>query len=108
MLLDSKRQRMGAALSLQLKDRRRVLENRQQRMSRAVSDGLKKQHTRLAKLAGGLDAMSPLKVLARGYAVARKDGNLISRLDQAEVGDNIAVTVTDGSLHCTVYGKESS
>ena len=50
--------------------------------------------------------MSPLKVLARGYAVARNETGIISSVEQAAIGDEISVLVTDGALRCRVEGKE--
>lgn len=52
-----------------------------------------------------LDALSPLKVLARGYAVAERNGRVISSIDKINLGDSISVTLTDGSLDCTVISK---
>lgn len=50
-----------------------------------------------------LDAMSPLKVLSRGYAmVQRTDGKLIRSIDDVAVGDNLHLTLGDGSLKVTV------
>lgn len=50
-----------------------------------------------------LDAMSPLKVLSRGYAMAqRTDGKLIRSIDDVAVGDNLHLTLGDGSLKVTV------
>lgn len=128
MLLDSRRQRMLSAFTMQVKDQRHALEGLQQRLAGAIPNqikdgrrlldsrvqrlqsgmdwGIKQRHMRLARLAGSLDAMSPLKVLARGYAVARKDGNLISSTEQVALGDPIDVTLMDGVLSCTVTGKE--
>jgi len=54
-----------------------------------------------------LDAMSPLKVLLRGYAVAKDGkGSLLRSAAQTEVGDKITVTLSDGSLLAEVTGKE--
>ena len=61
---------------------------------------------RLGRLAAGLDAMSPLKVLGRGYAIARKGENVVSSAAQAERGDRLDVLVSDGVLNCIVEEKE--
>lgn len=50
-----------------------------------------------------LDAMSPLKVLSRGYSMAqRADGKVIRSIDEVVVGDSIHLTLGDGSLQATV------
>jgi len=47
-----------------------------------------------------LDALSPLKVLARGYAVARDtDGQVIKRVAQLPSGKEFRLRVTDGEVN---------
>ncbi len=54
-----------------------------------------------------LDAMSPLKVLARGYAVAKDlKGNVLRAASQIEAGEQITVTLSEGSLLAEVKDKE--
>lgn len=61
---------------------------------------------RYVHLAASLDALSPLKVLSRGYAVAETSGGtVIRRLDDVELGEQIGVTVSDGVLKCTLEEK---
>ena len=60
------------------------------------------------RLAAALDALSPLKVLSRGYAIAEgEDGRLVRALADTETGRQIRVSVSDGSLKCTVNEKEA-
>ncbi len=54
------------------------------------------------QLAAKLDALSPLKVLGRGYAIAEKDGAAIRSADAVAPGDRISVKLTGGSLDCAV------
>jgi exodeoxyribonuclease VII large subunit len=51
-----------------------------------------------------LEALSPLAVLARGYAVVTRkdDGRVISRVAQAGLGEQIQVRVTDGEFEAEV------
>lgn len=53
-----------------------------------------------------LDALSPLKVMARGYSLVydEQGKRLIKSLDEVEPGDMIKVKVTDGELDCQVWG----
>ena len=58
---------------------------------------------RFAALAAKLDALSPLKVLGRGYAVAKSaDGRILRAAEDADVGEKIEVLLGQGSLSCTV------
>ena len=50
-----------------------------------------------------LDAMSPLKVLTRGYAMAQNESGIVVRsVEQAKIGENLLVSVSDGVLTTTV------
>lgn len=61
----------------------------------------------LVKLASALDAMSPLKVLSRGYSIAQTEsGALIKKTDDVAVGDTLNLRVTDGNLKCLVQSEE--
>ncbi len=52
-----------------------------------------------------LDALSPLKVLARGYSVAEVDGHPITSVKSVAVGDEINLRVNDGTLLCEIKEK---
>ena len=60
------------------------------------------ERERLAALCAKLDAMSPLKILGRGYSVAVKDGKSLSDIKSVNVGDEINILLANGSLDCTV------
>lgn len=54
-----------------------------------------------------LDALSPLKVLTRGYSVAKlTDQTVVSSVKQVQKDDRISVTVSDGVFYATVEEKE--
>jgi exodeoxyribonuclease VII large subunit len=63
--------------------------------------------TGLQRTAARLDALSPLRVLARGYAVAtREDGRAVRSAADAQPGDMIHVRVSDALLDATVTAVE--
>lgn len=53
-----------------------------------------------------LDALSPLKVMGRGYSLVYDEQNkrLIKSLNEVQLGDMVKVKVTDGELDCQVWG----
>lgn len=54
-------------------------------------------------LAAKLDALSPLKVLSRGYSVATlENGEVLRRTEQTAVGDKFSLRLEDGSINCRV------
>ena len=76
-----------------------------------VSEGwLAARRQQFGQTAAALDAMSPLKVLARGYTVATNEkGMIIRSTADAKDGDKLRLRVTDGNLFCRVEsdGSES-
>ncbi len=64
---------------------------------------ISRQRQSFLGLAAKLDALSPLKVLTRGYAVVTTDNNDIVRsATQANLNDSITVRFHDGSINATV------
>ena len=87
-------------------DRRVLLDYQRGRLASSLSVSLNREKQRLGRLAAALDAMSPLKVLARGYAVARKaDGSVVSSVGAVKAGDRLRLRGSDGEIPCVVYEK---
>ena len=57
---------------------------------------LTREQGRLSALSGTLDALSPLKVLSRGYAIVKKDGQVIKRASDVSPGDRVAIRLAEG------------
>ncbi|MFA9460859.1 exodeoxyribonuclease VII large subunit [Thiohalorhabdus methylotrophus] len=126
------RQRLARALALRQRDRRRDLENLTARLHRAgparrlprnrehlhdlherlvratTQTTLPARRQRLQSLVRELEAVSPLGTLSRGYAVARKDGQILRKAQEAEVGDKVDVHLGEGRLDCRVEGLGES
>ena len=89
-----------------LQDRKLYLDFIQQKLGSAARSQLEDDNRRFAQLAAKLDAMSPLKVLGRGYALAQsRDGALLKSAREVQVGDRITVRLGEGTLGCTVNDK---
>ena len=59
------------------------------------------------RAAASMDALSPLKVLWRGYAIASKeDGAVLRSVKDADVGERIDLTLRDGQLECLVEKRK--
>ena len=56
--------------------------------------------------AAQLDALSPLKVLGRGYAMATREDRVVRSVTQLEVGDTVTVSLSDGTAQCRVEGLQ--
>ncbi|UCG86160.1 MAG: exodeoxyribonuclease VII large subunit [Gemmatimonadota bacterium] len=69
------------------------------RLTAAVQAQLQQRSLRLDSLGGMLDALSPLKVLNRGYAVARDDeGRVLRRTQDFTTDLEFNLTVSDGDV----------
>ena len=89
-----------------LQDRKIYLDFIQQKLASAARQTLEGDSRRFAQLTAKLDAMSPLKVLGRGYAMAQsEDGTVLRTSRQVSVGDKVQVRLGEGTLHCTVNEK---
>jgi exodeoxyribonuclease VII large subunit len=88
------------------RERARLVELRQRLGLRAhqLLDGRKRN---LALAAGRLDALSPLAVLQRGYALARRsDGHVVTDAADVQPGDTLEVKLARGRLDCRVQSVE--
>jgi len=79
------------------------LDTAQQKLTESLRRRQHLERTRLAGLTSTLDALSPLKVLGRGYAMAQdEEGQIITSVHSVELGERITLRVSDGQLGCTV------
>ncbi len=86
-----------------LQDRAVQLDYTRERLASALERILEKHTRRFTHAAASLDAMSPLRVLSRGYCVAQKqEGTVLRSSDQVEIGETIALRLARGGLECTV------
>ncbi|MCR4936264.1 MAG: exodeoxyribonuclease VII large subunit [Oscillospiraceae bacterium] len=79
--------------------RERLLNSRQRSLTQARRD--------FTRLTAALDALSPLKVLSRGYAIAAgPDGRVLRSVTDSAPGAAVRVTLRDGALDCRVEDIE--
>lgn len=91
-----------------LQDRRMLLDYQQRRLVAGLNASVGRQQRRLAALAASLDALSPLKVLGRGYSIARKeDGSVLTSVKQAEPDTRFRLRLADGEVPCRVERKDN-
>lgn len=89
-----------------LEQRGKNLELLKNRLLSAQTQEVTRKKQRYIAAVSKLDAMSPLKVLSRGYSMAQsEEGEVIRSVRQTELGQRITVTVSDGKLSATVMKK---
>lgn len=109
--LAAERQRLNALASKRVlrdqtayvQDKRMELVHLQQRLGDLSAALLARKRQRFGALAASLDAMSPLKVLGRGYAVARnEEGRILRSWRDVSPGDRVNVTLGEGGFTAAV------
>ncbi len=68
----------------------------------AVQNIIAQKNEKLAVLASSLDAISPLKVLSRGFAAVKNDNGIVTSVSGLNEGDKIFLDFSDGNAECTV------
>ena len=92
-----------------LQQREKSLELLTNRLISAQNQNITRKNQQYIAAVSKLDAMSPLKVLSRGYAMAQNgSGELVRSIKQVETGERITVSLSDGTLCATVINKEES
>ena len=102
--LDSCASRRVLTDPMTLVDNRRMeLDRSRERLAAAEEKILAGKRQRFVAATAKLDAMSPLKVLTRGYAITHDEkGNSIRSAGQLHSGDKITLRLSDGSADCLV------
>ncbi len=92
-----------------IENRQKALELLKSRMISGFTSSVNKKKQRYLMNTAKLDALSPLKVLTRGYSVARlEDGTVLSSVVKVHKQDRISVTVSDGKFYAIVDEKEQT
>jgi exodeoxyribonuclease VII large subunit len=94
--------RLGAALQLQLRAARRRLDAADAARRAALARAVERRRARLATAAARLDALSPLAVLTRGYAVVHGPRGVLLDPADVAVGERIEVRLARGRLAARV------
>ena len=102
-LSDLSSRRVMRDASVYVDDKRMVLDHLRDRMAAGFSAQTANKRGKFLSLAAKMDALSPLKVLTRGYSIAEKeDGTVIKSKTDAEKGDKINILLSDGKISCWV------
>ena len=105
------RQRLDAAANARVlqspvayvQDRRLLLDYLSKGLSAGMTGRVSRARQRYAALSSSLDAMSPLKVLGRGYAMAiGQDDRIVRSVRQLRPGAKITLRLTDGSANALI------
>ncbi|GGH79526.1 exodeoxyribonuclease VII large subunit [Pullulanibacillus pueri] len=91
----------------QLRQAAKDRENLSQRLERAFKQHEEKKETQLQTLIRQLNALSPLSIMERGYALAyNADQQLVKSVKHINPGESMSVRLQDGVVDCQVWGIE--
>ncbi len=86
-----------------------LLDYQNTRLANAMEKVVSTHRHKLSELAVSLDAMSPLKVLGRGYSIAKTtESKVLSSINDVQVGEKISLRLTDGIMDCRVEDKKKA
>jgi exodeoxyribonuclease VII large subunit len=97
-----------ANLRAALAVRRTRIETLARRLAAATESAVETRRIQLGGIGKQLDAVSPLKVLDRGYAVVvnRRDGRAVADASAVEIGDELDIRLRRGRLTARTIGRE--
>lgn len=85
-----------------INEKKRELVYLEDKLSSLVTSELEKNKSRVSATAGKLDALSPLRVISRGYALVEKNGRTVTKTADLQTGDFIRIKLSDGSFSANV------
>ena len=89
-----------------LNERSLLLSMQEQRMTSAMAALLAEKRKQYVHLAATMDAISPLKVLSRGYSMVQGEQGVVKRAADVAPGDRLTVRFSDGRADCLVRSVE--
>ena len=92
-----------------LQQQRKNLELLTNRLVSAQNQNITRKNQQYIAAVSKLDAMSPLKVLSRGYAMTTNEqGEVVRSVKQIDQGSRVTVSLSDGRFSATVINKEET
>lgn len=85
-----------------LDQKKKSLQLLQNRLVSAQTRTVDQKKQQFVRLTAKLDAMSPLKVLTRGYSITMKDDHVLVSVKQVNPGDSVSISLSDGVVTANV------
>jgi exodeoxyribonuclease VII large subunit len=106
--LDLLTERLCRAMAHRLSGASGELQKRTERLPNAAALALNGKRKHFETLAAGLDAMSPLKVLSRGYSITETDqGKAVRSSKELSPGDHITIRLHEGRVSARVEEEQA-
>lgn len=109
MLRVISQRRVMTVPSAYIDDRRMMLLSLTKELETSAAIRLERDKQRFSRLSAVLEAVSPLKVISKGYSAVFTDGGkLVKSVDDVENGQEISFKLTDGSIDAKVISKNKA
>lgn len=105
--LDIAQQRLQQAVTTTVTQRQHQFDLLAPRLVNAMTRQVERSQERVGRAVAGLQLVSPLAILARGYSVVEHDTHILTTVDDVAVGDTVHIRLATGELDATVTAKES-
>lgn len=100
-------QKLGSASPAnRINQQSQLVERMTERMAYSMQLLLNKKQHQFKQGVVQLEAYSPLNILARGYSVVSKDGNVVKSVESLEQQDDVEIRLLDGKINATVNSIE--
>ncbi len=87
---------------IKLNENRRNLLYLSEKIGDLSSNLIGNEKLKFSNLVEKLDALSPLKVISRGYAIVSNDKELLTSKTQLKIGDKVKIQLSDGSVNAEI------
>ena len=106
--LDIAQQRLQQSVVTLVTQRRHQFDLIAPRLTNAMIRQTENAEQRVGKAVAGLQLVSPLAILARGYSVVEQDGHILNSVADVTLQEDVLIRLADGQVTATVTKKEET
>lgn len=106
--LDIAQQRLQQSVVTLVTQRRHQFDLIAPRLTNAMTRQTENAQQRVGRAAAGLQLVSPLAILARGYSVVEQDGHILNSVADVTLQEDVLIRLADGEVTATVTKKEET
>ena len=104
--LDIAQDKLIRTVTGQIAQQKQQVETLLPRLKMSMQHEMAQSKQRFGQAASGLQLVSPLAVLGRGYSVTKKDTEVVRQLKQVALDDDITIQISDGEIVARVTEKK--
>ncbi|MCT0005546.1 exodeoxyribonuclease VII large subunit [Weissella confusa] len=106
--LDIAQQRLQQSVVTLVTQRRHQFDLIAPRLTNAMTRQTENAEQRVGKAVAGLQLVSPLAILARGYSVVEQDGHILNSVADVTLQEDVLIRLADGQVTATLTKKEET